>query len=103
MVRAIVIDPIERDVSVVKVPNVWHEVRMKYEGAKLVRVATLPCGDAIYVAEENKNLPDAFRIGCSDDFGGVGLVLGRRGAFGLLTDALSNRDDVAMLTAFCQR
>jgi hypothetical protein len=82
MVRAIFIDPVERNVSVARVPDVWHDIRMKY-GAKLVRVAVMPCGDAVYVAEENKDSTEAFRLGCSAVFGGWGLLLGRKGQFGV--------------------
>jgi hypothetical protein len=102
MVRAIFIDPVERNVSVARVPDVWHDIRMKY-GAKLVRVAVMPCGDAVYVAEENKDSIEAFRLGCSAVFGGWGLLLGRKGQFGLVTDVLTDRDDVATLTEFRRR
>jgi len=93
MVRAIFIDPVERNVSVARVPDVWHDIRMKY-GAKLVRVAVMPCGDAVYVAEENKDSTEAFRLGCSAVFGGWGLLLGRKGQFGLVTDVRRDVDRV---------
>src|ERR1700744_2501299 len=75
MVRAIFIDPVERNVSVARVPDVWRDIRMKY-GAKLVRVAVIPCGDAVYVAEGNKDSAEAFRLGRSAVFGGWATVFG---------------------------
>ncbi|WP_426434047.1 hypothetical protein [Bradyrhizobium genosp. P] len=103
MVRAIYIDPFERQVSETRVPEVWHDLRSRYEGAKLVRVAYMPSGDAVYVAEELKDVDEAFRLGGSHVFAGFGLLLGRKGRFGLVSDAVVDRRDVAKLTTFGRR
>jgi hypothetical protein len=103
MVRATYIDPFDREVSETRVPDVWHDLRTRYEGAKLVRVASMPSGDAVYVAEELKDADEAFCLGGSQVFGGFGLILGRKGQFGLLNDALVDRGDVAKLTTFWRR
>lgn len=103
MVRAIYIDPFDREVSETRVPDVWHDLRSRYEGAKLVRVAYMPSGDAVYVAEELRDAREAFSVGGSKTFGGFGLILGPKGQFGLLSDAVVDCDDVAKLTRFCSR
>jgi hypothetical protein len=99
-VRAILIDPVERVVSETVVPDTWIDIRRRLETDKLVRVATLPAGDAVYVTEEAKESPAKFRLGHSAFFGGIGVVLGRRGKFGLFCDAVTDRDDIEVLAAF---
>ncbi|MET4085629.1 hypothetical protein [Bradyrhizobium sp. S3.5.5] len=103
MVRAIFIDPFDREVSETRVPDVWHDLRTRYDGAKLIRAAHLPSGDAVYVAEELSDACEAFRLGGSQAFGGFGLILGRKGQFGLLSDAVVGCGNVAKLTTFCRR
>jgi hypothetical protein len=100
LVRAIVIDPIERTISETAVSDVWTEIRRRFETDKLIRVATLPAGDAVYVTEEAKDSPAKFRLGGSEGFAGRGLVLGKRGAFGLMCDAVTDARDVERLTVF---
>ncbi len=100
MVRAILIDPVEGVVSYAVVPDNWADIRRKFEMNKLVRVATLPKGDNVYVAEEEKDSKARFRLGGSKILAGYGLVVGKRGDFGLICDALTSADDVASLTEF---
>ena len=100
MVRAILIDPDQRTVSVTAVPDVWIEIRRRLQTDKLIRVATLPAGDAVYVTEEAKDSPAKFRLGGSERFAGRVVILGRRGQFGLICDAITDADDVEVLTEF---
>ena len=100
MVRAILIDPVERVVCETAVPDLWTDMRRKFQTDKFVRVATLPAGDGVYVAEEAKDSPAGFRLGHSKTFAGRGLVLGKRGQFGLLCDAVTDSDDIAFLLEF---
>lgn len=102
MARAILIDPYELEVSATSVPDVWGDVRKKFHRAKLIRVATMPSGDAVYVAADAKDSLEGFRLGCSSRLSGRGLVVGARAQFGLLMDAVTDVEDVARLTKFCR-
>lgn len=99
MVRAILIDPVERTVSVMKVSERWNEIRNQCDGARLIRVATLPRGDGLYIAEDAKDSA-TFKLGGSRPYGGYGLVLGKRGEWGFICDALTDLNDVASLAGF---
>lgn len=100
MVRAILIDPVERVVSETAVPDALVEIRLRLETHKLLRVATLPRGDGVYVTEEAKESLVRFSLGHSASFGGVGVVLGKRGEFGLFCDAITDCKDVQTLADF---
>jgi hypothetical protein len=100
LVRAILINPVERVVCETAVPDLWTDIRRKFQLDKFIRVATLPAGDGVYVAEEAKDSPAGFRLGHSKTFAGFGLVLGKRGQFGLLCDAVTDADDVELLAEF---
>jgi hypothetical protein len=103
MVRAILIDSVERTVSETAVSEVWADIRRRFETGKLIRVATLPAGDGVYVTAEAKDSPTTFRLGGSEKFAGCGLVLGKRGPFGMICDAVTDADDVELLTKFDRR
>lgn len=100
MVRAILIDPGKRTVSVTKVSDRWLDIQRVYDGGKLIRVATLPKGDGVYVPEHADKAAPRFRLGGSRPFQGFGLVLGKRGRWGLFGDAVTDMAGVASLAGF---
>lgn len=100
MARAILIDPVERSVSETAVSERWEEIRRRFETNKLIRVATLPKGDALYLIEKAEEAVAKFRLGGSERFAGRAVVLGKRGEFGLICDAVIDADDVEALTQF---
>jgi hypothetical protein len=103
LVRAILINTVERTVSETAVSDVWADIRRYFETGQLIRVATLPAGDGVYVTVEAKDSPATFRLGGSAKFGGCGLVLGKRGQFGMIRDAITDAADVELLTVFDPR
>ena len=100
MVRAILIDPGKRTVSVTKVSDRWSDIQHVYDGGKLTRVATLPKGDGVYVRHHAEDAAPCFRLGGSKPFRGYGLVLGKRGQWGLFGDAVTDVASVASLAGF---
>ncbi len=98
--RAILIDPVKGVVSYAVVPDTWADIRRKFDMNKLIREAMLPKGDNVYVAEEALASQARFRLGGSKILAGDGLIIGKRGEFGLLCNALTSADDVGSLTEF---
>lgn len=76
--RAILIDPFERKVSVASMPEFSSEVG-ELIGGPLVRAARFPNGDVLYIAKDC-TARENFRVGGSQAFSGYGVVVGRRGA-----------------------
>jgi hypothetical protein len=103
VVRAILINSVERTVSETAVSDIWADIRRRFETGKLIRVATLPAGDGVYVTAEAKDSPATFRLGGSAKFAGCGMVLGKRGEFGMIRDAVTDTADVELLTEFDSR
>lgn len=100
MVRAILIDPDKRTVSETKISDRWSDIQRVHDGGRLTRVATLPKGDGVYVPQHAGDDAPCFRLGGSKPFQGSGLVLGRRGQWGLFCDAVTDVDAVASLAGF---
>lgn len=82
--------------------DTWADIRRKFDMNKLVRVATLPKGDHVYVAEEVTDLgfTGTFPSRQRENFGRLRLRC--REARRLRTDcnALTSADDVVSLTEF---
>jgi hypothetical protein len=95
--RAILIDPSERTISEAEVPPFTSEIR-GHLGGKLERVATLPNGDSINVVASHCD--ESFCIGGSRNYRGVGIILGRGRANGVLKSARSDLDAIVNLTVF---
>ncbi|MCA1536721.1 hypothetical protein I6F21_29785 [Bradyrhizobium sp. NBAIM03] len=94
--RAILINPGDRSIGVVDLPDFPHAIRRKYGGAKLVRIATLPAGDRVHLLVAHHDYAPSFSLGGSGPHHGLGLILGRRGLYGML---MNSRTDVESLAA----
>ncbi|MFQ3451793.1 hypothetical protein PMN64_00490 [Bradyrhizobium sp. UFLA01-814] len=97
--RAYVIDPMDESLSEVDLPDLTSEIRRLFDGARIERVETLPAGDAIHLVVSDASA-GTFRVGGSRDYRGVGLVLGRRGAFGLFGHVMTDLDSLSAILRF---
>lgn len=94
--RAILINPGDRSIGIVDLPDFTHAIRRMYGGAKLVRIATLPTGDRVHLLVDHHDNAASFTLGGSGPHHGLGLILGRRGLYGML---MNSRTDVEKVTA----
>jgi hypothetical protein len=77
--RAILIDPTERTLDEVDLPDLVAEIRREFGGAKPIRVATLPNSGCVHVVLTDHANEDTFSLGGSRPHRGLGLILARRG------------------------
>jgi hypothetical protein len=98
MIRALLINPYEQEISETSVPEFTREISKKF-GGKLVREATLPNGDGVYVTKPEQP-GRSFRLGGSEPFTGFGIVLGRRGPFGAFRTTNCGLDAIADIVTF---
>jgi hypothetical protein len=98
--RAMLIDPTTRVVSEVDVPDFVEGIRRRFEGARLLRVGTLPGGDGVHVVATEGTKGAAFTIGGSGPHRGYGLIVGKRGRFGMIRNSTADLDGVASIVSF---
>jgi hypothetical protein len=80
-------------------PDFIAGIRRHFGGAKLVRVAVLPKGDRVHVVVPNDTC-DTFTLGGSGPHRGLGLVLGRRGLFGMVMNPRTDIDGLRSILSF---
>lgn len=100
--RAIRINSVERTVSVTAVSDVWADIRRRFEAGKLIRVATLPAVEGVYVTAKAKDSLATFRLGSSAKFAGCGLARKTRPVWND-TRCVTDIADVELLTEFDPR
>lgn len=97
--RAILIEPSDRFISETEVPEFTADIRRRFGGARLVRVATLPSGDGVYVVDSG-DAHNSFTLGGAGPFHGLGLILGKHGHLGQLKGARTDFDALASIVTF---
>ncbi|PSO23145.1 hypothetical protein [Bradyrhizobium sp. MOS002] len=97
--RAILIESSERIISEADLPEFKSVIRRRFDGAKLIRVGTLPSGDGVYVVP-SESRDHFFTIGGSGPHYGTGLILGKSGCFGVLAKALTDFEALASIVTF---
>jgi hypothetical protein len=97
--RALLIGSSDETISEIEVPDLMPDVRRKFGGARLVRTGTLPSGDGVHVIASS-GVQKAFSLGGSEPYCGPGLVLGKRGPFGILKRAATELDALASIISF---
>lgn len=100
--RAILIDPSDCSVGEVNLPDFTDGIRRKFGGAKLVHVATLPTGDRVHLVATDAHCAPSFSLGGSGPHHGLGLILGRRGLYGMLGNSRSDVEAMAAMLKFNQ-
>ncbi|SDO48512.1 hypothetical protein [Afipia sp. GAS231] len=96
--RALLIDPFEREISVTNMPEFSSDVQKRI-GGPLLLAARFPNGDVLYVAKDCTS-QEKLSVGGSQVFSGYGVVLGRRGRFGEFKNAQGKLDSIAGITFF---
>jgi hypothetical protein len=98
--RAILIDPTERSIGEVELPDFIAEIRRKFGGARLTRIATLPTGDRVHLVVADDDNANAFPLGGSGPHRGLGLILGRRGLYGMVMNSRTDLDGLTAILSF---
>lgn len=97
--RAILIEPTDRMISEANLPEFTSGIVRQIGGAELLCIGTLPSGDGVYVTPSEDTV-NFFSIGGSGPHYGVGLVIGKRGAFGVLKSAMTDFEALASIVTF---
>ena len=93
--RAILINPTERSIGAIELPDFVAGIRREFGGARLTRIATLPTGDRVHLVGAADDNANSFSLGGSGPHRGLGLILGRRGIYGMV---MNTRTDINGLT-----